>query len=70
MEAREIRYLEIQDKHGENGEFVFSLNIPIVASWEMAHAATANFCKAISELEERQKTAQQPPAVEEAPVVE
>lgn len=75
MEAREIRYIMIEDKQGENGEFIFTLNIPINATWEMSHQATANFCHAIKELEERNKAAQEAianatPGEEAAPVEE
>lgn len=59
MEAREIRYIMIEDKQGPEGEFVFTLNIPMNASWEMAHQATANFCAAIKELEEKNRLAQE-----------
>ncbi len=59
MEAREIRYIAVEDKQGPQGEFIFTLNIPINATWEMAHAAAANFCLAVKELEERNKAAQQ-----------
>lgn len=59
MQAREIRYILIEDKQGPEGEFIFTLNIPLNASWEMAHQATANFCHAIKELEERNKAAQE-----------
>ena len=59
MEAREVRYIAIEDKQGTNGEFLFTMNIPIIATWEMAHAAAANFVLAVQELEEKSKKAEQ-----------
>lgn len=66
MEAREIRYIMIEDKQGPQGEFVFALNIPLNASWEMAHQATANFCVAIKELEEKNRIALEEAAAQKA----
>lgn len=55
MEAREVRYFEFEDKHGENGEFVFTLRIPINASWEMTHVAAANIVNGLKEWEQVNK---------------
>lgn len=68
MEAREVRYFEFEDKHGENGEFVFILRIPLTATWEMTHAAAANIVNGLKEWESVNK--QKAAAVEEAPPAE
>jgi hypothetical protein len=57
MEAHEVRYIQLIDKHGENGEFAYVLKVPLNAPWETAHAAAANFGAALKELEEKNKKA-------------